>query len=110
MSTGLDLKTPDEDGDQERFRCPVSACTGVVAYIDGRADGAWACGECGAYWKIKNSLFRDIGRVCQEYPYRAKFYQANASGYSSSGVFPDAQDESRVAEESADIHPSFDRT
>ncbi|MCX4162326.1 MULTISPECIES: hypothetical protein [Paraburkholderia] len=116
MSFGYDLKMrndePEEDREKESLRCPVSRCSGWVAYVDKSADVEkpfWGCGECGSMWFKRQSLNRDIENIINKYPYRSPYYDLKNGTYLPSG-FPEALDyQNRVEQEDDDDAPDFIR-
>jgi hypothetical protein len=56
------------------YRCPVSACSGWVDFIEGDDRPFWGCGECGSLWYQKVNLLKEIEAITRLFPYRNECY------------------------------------
>lgn len=87
------------------YRCPVSACTGWVDYIqnDEEEGPFWGCGECGSIWYKKSSLLKEIENIVKKFAYRKKCYSKSKGEWlpASPDKIPDDYEE-RVEDEPED--------
>jgi hypothetical protein len=67
------------------LKCPVSACSGLVARVEVPADhvgedarevegAADLCGYCGSVWKSRAALETEIRASVARFPYRSAWY------------------------------------
>lgn len=67
------IHEPTQHKQNDVYRCPVSHCSGWVAWIE--SSSFFGCGQCGSIWHDEKNLNDAIGQSVSNYPYRASCYK-----------------------------------